>query len=242
VPGAQPLKGHPEPFKTLRDSLPEEEDGRLVTSLDLLHQAIHLGDAFGPRLEGPVGRDIDPGNMVVALLTGQGSVRNGAKAPHHDGDLAAHVIDIVLDFKRIPRLPETPAQRVSEDRVPDVPDVKGAVWVGAGVLEDHTLLPARVCTVAGTRGILECPLDDLPAEMEIQVGSKGLDCDIPKILPRCKCLCQLPGDHGRVFPPHLREPECNGACEIRVFSPLDQEHLLLAGRLFEGILDGMVEC
>ncbi len=52
------------------------------------------------------------------------------KSPDHDGNLASHVIDIVLHFEPVACLAERPGKCITDDRVPDMSYMERTIRVG----------------------------------------------------------------------------------------------------------------
>ena len=94
------LQGDLEPVKAAGDLPAELFHGRGVAVLDQLHQGVDLlGD---PRvfLDLPVRRDIDAGDVGILFLAVLLLAVEIVESPDHDGDLTAHVVDIILDLER----------------------------------------------------------------------------------------------------------------------------------------------
>src|SRR4030042_3356946 len=60
------------------------------------------------------------------------------KSPDNDGDLAPHVVDIVLYFKPVPCFAEDPGKCVANYRVSDMTDMEGTIRVCTGMFEHDT--------------------------------------------------------------------------------------------------------
>ena len=58
------------------------------------------------------------------------------KTEDHIGDLHACVVDVVLDFNAPAGVAQEPAERVAQDGVAQVPDVRGLVRIDARVFDE----------------------------------------------------------------------------------------------------------
>ena len=138
-----------EPVKAAGDLLAELFHGCGVAILHELHQGVDLLGDPCVLLDLPVRRNIHAGNVGILLLSCLYCAVEIVESPDHDRDLAAHVVDIILDLERVAGLSEGAGKRVADDRVPDMPDMEGAVRVRAGVLEHDPRGFLRQVAVAG---------------------------------------------------------------------------------------------
>ena len=62
------------------------------------------------------------------------------KSHHHVGDLHARVVDVVLDIHFPARKAQQADERIAQDGVAEMPDVRGLVGINAGVLNENLAL------------------------------------------------------------------------------------------------------
>jgi len=145
-------------------------------------------------LKFPVRRDVDPCDVVVRLLAFLARDIEVIEPPGDDGDLAAHIIEVILHLERVSCLPEGPGEGVADDGVPDVADVQRAVRVRARVFEDDPTGTALESPVAGLERLTDGLGEECGAEPEVDVGAGGLDPDIAEFGVRREPRCDIGGD------------------------------------------------
>ncbi len=153
VMGIQSGESRSDSLHTERDGRPERAGGLGVTAFHPLHEVINLFGDLGVLLDPLVRSDIDSRDVVIfllALLTGDAKV---IEPPGDDGDLAAHIVQVILHLKRVPGLPERPGKGVPDDGISDMADVEGTVWVCTGMFEHHPLRVTGELSVAELEGL-----------------------------------------------------------------------------------------
>ncbi len=73
------------------------------------------------------------------------------EAEDYVGDLHAGVVDVILDFDQAAGVTQEAREGVAQDRVANVADVRGFVWIDAGVLDD-----GFGCVRGGGGGFVSC--------------------------------------------------------------------------------------
>ena len=73
------------------------------------------------------------------------------EAENYVGNLHAGVVDVILDFDQAAGVTQEAREGVAQDRVANVADVGGFVWIDAGVLDD-----CFECVRGGCSGFVSC--------------------------------------------------------------------------------------
>ncbi|KAF5029335.1 hypothetical protein DSECCO2_649630 [anaerobic digester metagenome] len=92
VAGVQGGEGRFDAFRAEGDGRPELPDGLCIAALHLLHEAVDLLRDLRVLPDRPVRRDVDPGDVMVRLLTPPAGKAEVVESPGDDGDLAAHIV------------------------------------------------------------------------------------------------------------------------------------------------------